>query len=47
MLSYSTNLIDKQWQVTGNKLDSQHRKGKYPLRKIMNVTMYLVQTGNQ
>lgn len=47
MSSYSTNLTDKQWQVTENILDPQHRKRKYPLREIMNAILYLVKTGCQ
>lgn len=37
MKQYPTNLTDKQWQVTENILDPQHRKRKYPLRDIMNI----------
>lgn len=40
MSQYSTNLTDKQWQVTEIVLDPQQRKRKYPLRKIMNAIMY-------
>lgn len=47
MSSYSTNLTDKQWQVTENILDPQHRKRKYSLREIMNAILYLVKTGCQ
>ena len=35
MSQYSTNLIDKQWQVTEIILDPQHRKRKYSLGDIM------------
>lgn len=35
MNQYPTDLTDKQWQVTENILDPQHRKRKYPLRDIM------------
>ena len=47
MSQYSTNLTDKQWQVTEIILDPQHRKRKYPLREIMNAIMYMVKTGCQ
>lgn len=47
MQSYSTNLTDKQWQVTEKILDPQHRKRKYPLREIMDAIMYLLKTGCQ
>lgn len=47
MSQYSTNLTDKQWQVTKIILDSQQRKRKYPLREIMNAIMYMVKTGCQ
>ena len=39
MSQYPNNLTDKQWLVTENILDSQHRKRKYPLRDIMNANM--------
>ena len=39
MSQYSTNLTDRQWQVTEIILDPQHRKRKYPLREIMNAIM--------
>ena len=41
---YSTNLTDKQWQVTEIILDPNHRKRKYSLRETMNAIMYLVKT---
>ena len=44
MNQYTTNLTDKQWQVTENILDPQHRKRKYPLRDIMNAIMYILKT---
>ena len=47
MSQYSTNLTDKQWQVTEKILDPHHRKRKYPLRETMNAIMYLVKTGCQ
>ena len=47
MNRYPTNLTDKQWQVTENILDPQHRKRKYPLRDIMNAIMYILKTGCQ
>ncbi|MGM9760251.1 MAG: transposase [Parabacteroides sp.] len=47
MSSYSTNLTDKQRQVTENILDPQHRKRKYSLGEIMNAILYLVKTGCQ
>ena len=47
MNQYPTNLTDKQWQVTENILDPQHRKRKYPLRDIMNAIMYILKTGCQ
>ena len=43
MSQYSTNLTDKQWQVTEIILDPQQRKRKYPLREIMNAIMYMFQ----
>ena len=50
-ISYGTislaNLTDKQWQITENILDPNHRKRKYSLRDIMNAIMYLVKTGCQ
>ena len=42
MSQYPTNLTDKQWQVTENILDPQHRKRKYSLRDIMDAIMYIV-----
>ncbi len=40
-ISYGTislaNLTDKQWQITENILDPNHRKRKYSLRDIMNA----------
>ena len=47
MSQYSTNLTDKQWQVTENIVDARHRKRKYSLRDIMNAIMYLLKTGCQ
>ena len=47
MGQYPTNLTDKQWQITENILDTNHRKRKYSLRDIMNAIMYLVKTGCQ
>ena len=47
MSHYSTNLTDKQWQVTEKILDPHHRKRKYPLRETMNAIMYIVETGCQ
>ena len=47
MNQYPTNLTDKQWQVTENILDPQHRKRKYPLRDIMNAIIYILKTGCQ
>ena len=44
MSQYSTNLTDKQWQVTEKILDPNHRKRKYPLRETMNAIMYIVKT---
>ena len=44
---YPTNLTDKQWQVTENILDTQHRKRKHPLRDIMNAIMYILKAGCQ
>lgn len=45
MNQYPTNLTDKQWQVTENILDPQHRKRKYPLGDIMNAIMYIAGGG--
>ena len=47
MNQYPTNLTDKQWKVTENIFDSQHRKLKYPIRDIMNAIMYILKTGCQ
>ena len=47
MSQYPTNLTDKQWQVTENILDPQHRKRKYSLKDIMDAIMYIVKTGCQ
>ena len=47
MSQYSTNLTDKQWQVTEKILNPHHRKRKYPLRETMNAIMYIVKTGCQ
>lgn len=47
MNQYPTNLTDKQWKVTENIFDSQHRKRKYPIRDIMNAIMYILKTGCQ
>ena len=42
MSQYPTNLTDKQWQVTENILDPQHRKRKYSLRDIMDATPFSI-----
>lgn len=47
MSQYSTNLTDKQWQITKNIVDPQQRKRKYQLRETMNAIMYIVKTGCQ
>ena len=45
--SHLRPITDKQWQVTENILDPQHRKRKYSLRDIMDAIMYVVKTGCQ
>lgn len=47
MGQYSTNLTDKQWQITEKILEPKHRKRKFSIRSIFDAVMYLVKTGCQ
>ena len=47
MSQYSTNLTDKQCQVTEKIINPQERQRKHQLRDIMNAILYINKTGCQ